>query len=67
MYKDLAINNLKWLICHKTQPTNQLNDLAYLTAYKMHPNFSRQIKKKKQSTNIKRDEIKIMNIINDNF
>ncbi len=24
MYKeDLALNNLKWLICHRTQPTNQ--------------------------------------------
>ena len=23
MYKqDLALNNLEWLICHKTQPTN---------------------------------------------
>ena len=37
--------------------------------YKMHPNFSGQIKKKilvKQSANIKHDEINIMNIINDN-
>ena len=26
MYKeDLALNNLQWLICHKTQPTNQLS------------------------------------------
>ena len=33
--------------------------------YKMQPNFSRA-NKKKQSTNIKRDEIIIMNIINDN-
>ena len=34
----------------------------------MHPNFSRanQERKKKQSTNIKRDKIDIMNIINDN-
>ena len=24
MYKeDLALNNLQWLICHKTKPTNQ--------------------------------------------
>ena len=24
MYKyDLALNNLQWLICHKTQPNNQ--------------------------------------------
>ena len=24
MYKqDLALNNLKWLICHKTRPNNQ--------------------------------------------
>ena len=21
--EDLALNNLQWLICHKTQPTNQ--------------------------------------------
>ena len=42
--------------------------LLYLTAYKTHPNFSRanQEKKKKQSTNIKLEEINIINIINDN-
>ena len=37
-------------------------------AYKMHPNFSRANQEKdfvKQSTNIKYDEINIMNIIND--
>ena len=35
----------------------------------MHPNFSKANQEKiyvKQSTNIKRDEINIMNIINDN-
>ena len=32
----------------------------------MHPNFSRANQEKKQSTNIKRDEINILNIINDN-
>ena len=41
-------------------------------AYKMHrcircpPISAAQIKKKKQSSNIKHDEINIMNIINDN-
>ena len=47
--------------------------VPYLTAYKTHESIRRtpisagQIKKKKQqSTNIKRDEINIMNIINDN-
>ena len=36
--------------------------------YKTHPNFSRvnQEKNPKQSTNIERDEIDMMNIINDN-
>ena len=34
--------------------------------YKKHPNFSRANQDKKQSTNIKHDEIDIMNIINDN-
>ena len=37
--------------------------------YKTHSNFSREKKEKnfsKTSTNIKRDEINIMNIINDN-
>ena len=34
--------------------------------YKMHLNFSRANQEKKQRTNIKRDEINIMNIINDN-
>ena len=28
MYKeDFALNNLQWLICHKTQPTNIAGDL----------------------------------------
>ena len=42
--------------------------MAYNTrVYKTHSNFSWANKKnKKQSTNIKRDEINIMNIINDN-
>ena len=27
MYKEyLPLNNRRWLICHKTQPFNQLND-----------------------------------------
>ena len=45
--------------------------LPYLTAYKTHRCQGRtlisavQIKKKKQSTNIKRDKINIMNVIND--
>ena len=34
--------------------------------YKTHPNFSWANQEKKQSTNIKSDEINIMNIINDN-
>ena len=25
--EDLALNNLQWLICHKTQPTKLLNHL----------------------------------------
>ena len=33
---------------------------------KTHPNFSRANEEKKQSINIKHDEIDIMNIINDN-
>ena len=33
--------------------------------YKTHPNFSRANQEKDQNTNIKRDEINIMNIIND--
>ena len=45
--------------------------IPYLTAYKTHGGLRRtsisagQIKKKKKSTNIKRDGIDIMNIIND--
>ena len=35
--------------------------------YKMHPIFSRASQEKKQSTNIKHDEINIMNIINNTF
>ena len=48
------------------------NEYRILTAYKTHgcikpaPISARKIKKKKQSTNIKRDEINIMNKINDN-
>ena len=52
MYKkDLALNNLKWLICHKTQPnqnhkyliyTNKkdwaLNNLQWLICHKTQPN-----------------------------
>ena len=46
MYKeDLALNNLKWLICHKTQPNHiyliymykedlVLNDLQWLICHK---------------------------------
>ena len=34
--------------------------------YKMHPNFNRANQEKKQSINIKQNEINIMNIINDN-
>ena len=26
---DLALNNLQWLICHKTQPTNQKIHLKF--------------------------------------
>ena len=42
--------------------------ILYLTVYKTHHNFSRANQKiflVKQSNNIKRDEINIMNIIND--
>ena len=45
------------------------NIIIYLTVYKTHPNFSWTNQEhflEKQSTNIKRDEINIMNIINDN-
>ena len=50
-------------------------ELSYLTAYKMHwsiyrstPISAGQIKKKQQqSTDVKRDEIDIMNIINNTF
>ena len=31
MYKeDLALNNLQWLICHKTQPNQIIYDLKYM-------------------------------------
>ena len=31
MYKeDLALNNLQWLICHKTQPNQILYNLIYM-------------------------------------
>ena len=33
MYKgDLALNNLKWLICHKTQP----NQILYIYIFNMY-------------------------------
>ena len=55
MYKlDLALNNLQWLICHKTQPTPTnpnliysiymykedlaLNNLQWLVCHKTQPN-----------------------------
>ena len=39
MYKeDLALNNLQWLICHKTKP-NKTNDYYY---YLLIESFSRQ-------------------------
>ena len=44
------------------------NYLLYLTAYKTHLNFNRANQEKtKQITDIKCDEINIMNIINDNI
>ena len=65
-----------------TKKKKKKERLLYLATYKTHPNFSWAIKKKqkrlichknptnqtkkKQSTNIKLDEINIMNIINDN-
>ena len=39
--------------------------VLYLMTHKTHPNFSRA-NQEKQSTNVKHDEINIMNIINDN-
>ena len=52
MYKeDLALNNLQWLICHKTQPNQikyiliymykedlALNNLQWLICHKTQPN-----------------------------
>ena len=49
MYKeDLALNNLKWLICHKTQPNKSYiyiyeedlasNNLQWLICHKIKPN-----------------------------
>ena len=48
MYKeDLALNNLQWLICHKTQPNQiiymykedlALNNLQWLICHKTKPN-----------------------------
>ena len=50
MYKeDLALNNLHWLICHKTQPNHiyliymykedlALNNLQWLICHKTQPN-----------------------------
>ena len=51
MYKkDLALNNLQWLICHKTQPNKiiyfiymykndlALNNLQWLICHKTQPN-----------------------------
>ena len=50
MYKeDLALNNLQWLICHKTQPNHiyliymykedlALNNLQWLICHKTKPN-----------------------------
>ena len=46
--------------------TYQPRGLPYLTVNKRLPNFSRVNQEKKQSTNIKCDEINIMNIIKDN-
>ena len=47
MYKeDLALNNLQWLICHKTQPNHliymykedlALNNLQWLICHKTQP------------------------------
>ena len=32
MYKeDLALNNLQWLICHKTEPNQAINNLRRLS------------------------------------
>ena len=50
MYKeDLALNNLQWLMCHKSQPNNiyltymykedlALNNLQWLICHKTRPN-----------------------------
>ena len=41
MYKeDLALNNLQWLICHKTQPNQTISTLPY---------FEKKEKRKKES------------------
>ena len=31
--EDLALNNLQWLICHKTKPTYQLRNLYPLMTF----------------------------------
>ena len=36
---DFALNNLQWLICHKTQPTNQPTETKAET-----PIYSKQLK-----------------------
>ena len=41
MYKeDSALNNIEWLICHKTQPTNQQTNLTvtFRTVWKINLN-----------------------------
>ena len=36
MYKeDLALNNLQWLICHKSQPTMFMNPYTWLIYMRM--------------------------------
>ena len=68
-HPELLSENLKcWnLLFNSLRFIGNLKYVLYLTAYKTHPNFSRANQEKNQSTNIKHDEINIMNIINGNI
>ena len=64
------MSNLKLKIFWKNNTQAKVisifDGIYYTWVYKKQPNFSWTNKKNKQSTNIKHDEINIMNIINDN-
>ena len=49
--EDLALNNLQWLICHKTQPTNQPFPLHLKKNFFLFYNLKSEVTKSKSKIN----------------